>query len=112
MDSQRKSNLSKIQVLQNRILKILFNKDWFTPTPDLHRELGLLQVKDIFFQSILNFVYKQKNGLLPEIFDDYFKTRNQIHNINTRQANKIDVFKSRTNIGYNRVHAVNWSKII
>ena len=50
-------------------------------------------------------MYKQKNGLLPEIFNDYFQTRNKIHNINTRQANKIDVVKSRTNIGYNRVQS-------
>ncbi len=33
-----KSNLNKIQILQNKIIKVLFNEDWLTPTNDLRIE--------------------------------------------------------------------------
>ncbi len=38
------------------------------------------------------FVYKQKNGLLPEIFENLFRENNQIHySYNTRQNKNIHV---------------------
>ncbi len=42
-----KSNLNKIQRLQKKIIKVLFYKDWLTPTNDLHRELKILKVEDV-----------------------------------------------------------------
>ena len=42
------TRLKSIQVMQNRILKILFNIDWFCPTNSLHKNLNIIQVKDIF----------------------------------------------------------------
>ena len=98
-----KGTLKTIQVLQNRILKILYNKDWYTPTDVLHRELNLLQITDIFKLALLQIVYKQTNNLLPDSFNEYFRTRDTIHSINTRNASKLHIVKSRTNFGKNRV---------
>ena len=94
-----KTNINKIQKLQNKILKILFNKDWYTPTLALHKELNLLQVQEIFYQSLLTLVHKQRKKLLPEMFNDYFHTRNELNNINVRTSNKLNVIKTNTSQG-------------
>ena len=38
-----KSNLKKVQILQNKIIKVLvlYNKDWLTPTNNLHKDLNM-----------------------------------------------------------------------
>ena len=92
-----KANIKKIQTLQNKILKTIFNKDQLTPTITLHKELHILQVQ--FSQANLLLVCKQRNNLLPEIFKDYFKVRNEIHDINVRNSNKLHVIKTKTNQG-------------
>ncbi len=42
-------------------------------------------------------VYKQRNNLLPDVFDSYFKPRNEIHNLQTRNAHKLNVIRLKNN---------------
>ena len=42
---------------------------------------------------------KQRNNLLPEIFNDYCKKRNEIHNITVRNSNKLNITKTKTTQG-------------
>ena len=58
-----KSNINKLQIQQNKALKILFNKDWYTHTTDLHKELQILKLNDNFEHSILQMVYRQRQNL-------------------------------------------------
>ena len=85
-----KSNINQLQIIQNRILKILFNKDWYTSSKIIHKDLKMLQINDICNLCILKLVYKQQNDLLPEIFNEFFTHRNEIHSINTRNSHKIE----------------------
>ena len=59
--------LNQLQVLQNRISKILYNKDWWTNTEDLHKEIAVLKIKDITKLCKLKFVHKWKNNEIPDI---------------------------------------------
>ena len=77
------TNLQKVQVQQIRALKILFNRDYFTSTIKLHTDLDILLVKDIYKLSISKFVYKYKNDILPDIFENMFPINSMIHNHNT-----------------------------
>ncbi len=47
----------------NKCLKTLYKKDWFTHTNDLHKELNVLKVEDIFKHSMVQLVYKQRNNI-------------------------------------------------
>ncbi len=51
------STLRKVQIQQNRALKILhnINKDYQTPTKSLHKELNLLLVEYIYKLGVLKF---------------------------------------------------------
>ena len=93
------SNLKQLQIVQNRALKILYNKDWFTPTNELHKSLKLLQIKDIFKISILKFVHRNLNCKLPNIFDNFFSHRISIHQRNTRHAKRLNIIKTKSNAG-------------
>ena len=77
-----KDNLDKIQVLQNKLLKVILEKSWRHPTDELHTKVNILKVKDIFYQEISSFVNKYLRGALPLVFTDYFQFVN--HSYGTR----------------------------
>ncbi len=81
--------MKKVQTQQNRAVKILFNKDYYIRTKILQKDLDILLIQYIYRLSIAKFAYKQKNGLLADIFRDLFTENNQVHSHNTRQKNNI-----------------------
>ena len=85
------TSLKKVQVQQNKSLKILFNKDPLISTKILHQELNTLLVKDIYNLSIAKFVFKYKHSMLPDIFDNVLTENSKIHQHNTRQSKNMHV---------------------
>ncbi len=83
------STLRKVQIQQNRALKILHNKDYYTPTKSLYKELNLLLVEDIYKVGGLKFVYKQQNNLLPNVFSQFDIENSSIHSHKTRQSHDL-----------------------
>ena len=77
-------DLNALQTLQNKLLKVLLSRTHLFPTNQLHNDLNILKICNIFSQEVLNFVYSQFYNLLPEIFKDYYVTFSNIHNICTR----------------------------
>ncbi len=75
--------IKKVQTQQNRALKVLFSKDYYTPTKILHKELNILLINDIYKLYTLKFLYKHQNNNLLYIFNHYFilnKKYPQSHN--------------------------------
>ena len=79
--------MGKVQIIQNRLLKVLTSKPYRYSTDTLHNDLKILKVQEIFTQEILSFMHKFRDGKLPDIFKDYFKTFADVHTINTRDNN-------------------------
>ena len=77
------TNMGQVQILQNRLLKVLLRKPYRYSTDKLHYELNILKVHDIFKQEIASFMHLFRKGKLPEVFMQYFRTFADIHNINT-----------------------------
>ena len=69
------------------MLKVLSKKPYRYSTDKLHNDYNILKVHDIFKQEIASFVHNFRNGKLPEVFTQYFRTFADIHNINTRNNN-------------------------
>ena len=97
--SCRPTLLSKIQVMQNKLLKVLYHKHPRTNTDTLHHELKLLKVQDIFNLSLLKFVYKVQNNEIIRQFHNYFHPRHTIHSHNTRNRNQIITQRPKTSFG-------------
>ena len=93
-----KDKLDKVQILQNKLLKVILEKSWRFPTDELHTEVNILKVKDIFYQEISSFVNKYLRGALPEVFNDYFQFFS--HTYGTRgNLNRLIYPSVRTELG-------------
>ena len=106
--------LTKIQVMQNKLLKILYNRERRYPTNILHHEVKVLLVKDIHEVLLLKFIHTVLNGKPVKRFEHYFRKRNQTHNYATRHADSIAKDKCKTRYGKRKVHylcATKWNDL-
>ena len=91
--------MKKIQTEQNKLLKILYKKDFLYNTNCLHHELQLLKCEDIRDLFIATFVYKQQHRLLPTIFNNYFVSLQATGQCVTRNINNLFIKRYRTTGG-------------
>ena len=103
-----------MQVLQNQLLKVLTEKPYRYRTNKLHNELKILKVEDLYKQEILTFVHNYKNNKLPPVFDSYFTSFSNIHDINTRNRDTNFILpRVSSNLGSTSISfegAVLWNK--
>ena len=85
--------LGKIQIIQNKLLKLLLNLNRRTNTKDLHVNLNILKVKDIQIVNILCFVNNCLLGKSPEYCSKYFLERTSLYNIRNLG---MDISRSKT----------------
>ena len=87
--------MSKIQTLQNKLMKMLLQLHYRTPTDDLHAMLNILKVNDMFKTNILSFVNR-----CPPVFYDYFKYQEVNYDLRFK---RLEVPTFRNNYGMFRV---------
>ena len=92
-------NSNTLQACQNRLLKILCKAGRYDSPTIIQDELGIFNIIQIthFHQSC--FVYNQLKGHLPRVFDDYFKTNEQIMNRSHRRLHMLNVPYFRLDFG-------------
>ena len=86
-----KKNRNLLQGSQNKLLKVLCKSGTYDSPQLLHEELGIFNISQLTYFHTACFVYKQLNGLLPSIFEDYFKTNEQMANRSHRRQHKLYV---------------------
>ena len=93
-----KMYLKQIQVLQNKIVKKIFelNKLKVKSLP-LCNHLKLLKLDKIHDLEVIKFMYEMKVKSLPNVFTDHFQSIATIHSYNTRQATKNKNYQPRPN---------------
>ena len=62
---------NKNEILQKRILRIITNSSYIAHTEPILKELGLINVKDMFSLKIFNFFHKLSHNMLPPYFESY-----------------------------------------
>ena len=93
-----KSRVQKLLNVQKKIIRLMTFKSYLEHTEPIFKELGFLnifQINDSLTAMFMFRYYHLKN--LPEIFENYFVTNNQIHQHNTRNATKLHKATNRTN---------------
>ena len=95
-----KKALKSVQIKQNRALKALFHKDFYTPTPQLHNELMIPMVIDTCEINTVKLVHKIQNGKAPDAFDGYFTQNKDIpgRRQGTRQDEDLSTSQLKTKI--------------
>ena len=77
------NHLSKLQTIQNKLLKLMLKMDFRTPTDTLHKNLHILKVADIQKMKILCFVNDCLTGDCPPYFTNYFTKRHSVYPLRT-----------------------------
>jgi hypothetical protein len=88
---------------QKRAIRIVANIRKRESTKNAFRELKILRLPDIYIFSVLIYVYKFKNRLLPQPFFTFYTTNNQIHNYPTRNAAQLRAPSAKTKLAYSFV---------
>ena len=70
--SADKKVMSPLQTLQNRLVKVLLNRNYRSPTNEIHNDMEILKVNDIYKLEVLSFVHSFINKKLPSIFNYSF----------------------------------------
>ena len=88
----------RISKLQKRALRIMTNSRYNAHTEPLFKKLNLLKVKDIFDVQCLKFWYKFVNNKLhvPIYFRDMYKFNHELHDIETRNHDRLHLYPTRT----------------
>ena len=98
-------NINKIQILQNKLLKVLTFKKYRYSTNQLHNDFDILKIDDIIKQEILAFVHGYINNKLPSVFDEYFSHRFPMEMyINSERKIRFIIPKHHTNIGADAIN--------
>ena len=96
------SNLNRIFLLQEKVLRIVSNSAFDAHTEPIFKQLKILKLetRDIYRSQIGKFMFSFKKGLLPDAFSDIFLLTNHhiIHHYNTRNSNSFYLFPCRKNI--------------
>ena len=96
--STYKTNLQRIVILQERVIRIA-NKSYYNAhTEPIFKKLNLLKFQDIHLIHLGHFMFSFKNAILPRKFENKFTINNQIHSHNTRHAKSFRLPLCRTNI--------------
>ena len=99
-----KLNIDKIQTLQNKLLKVLYMKNYRFSTNKLHSELSILKVEDMIKQEILSFVYQYIHNKLPNVFNNYFLHRQILSEmIEEKRKRRFILPRVATKIGENTI---------
>ena len=104
--SAHANTLDKLQTIQNKLMKILTNKEYLYSTNKLHKDLNILKVSDIHRHSILQFVYKCKSGKQVSNFTNYFTTRGSQHTRTLRNNDELHPLTIDSELGRSTVHHI------
>ena len=103
--------------MQKKAVRIISSSSFRAHTPPLFNSLGILQVKKLYINSIIVFMYKYFNDMLPklDVFSTMFQVNYNIHSHNTRQSCKLHVPVSKRTYSYHTIRFMGihlWNKII
>ena len=83
------TNLNKIQILQNKLMKMLLKLDRRTSTNYLHKMLNICKVNDIYVCCLSNFINDVLCGNCPDVFKNYFAFRRNVYDVRRKGQVKI-----------------------
>ena len=117
-DNTNKKLTHEVQLLQNKILRIINFKSLkdHTRMCTLYKSMHILQFKDIFELDEAKFVYAYHNDKLPSNIDGIFNPVQNQHNYGTRSIAKENLYAPRMKLhdGYSSLNYIGvkiWNEI-
>ena len=89
------TDLNSLFKVQKRIIRIIVSAKFKEHTGPIFSKLKLLRLSELYEYSIVLFMYKYINDMLPPIFNNIFILNSDIHQYTTRQSEKFRVPKGK-----------------
>ena len=86
-----------IYLLQKKVVRAIAFKSFTSPSTPIFSDLKILKLYDLFDLKLLSFVYESINMTSPVCFHNFFESLTSVHQYNTRQASKGDIFMTQEN---------------
>lgn len=83
--------LSSLIKLQKKIVRIITSSNYRAESKPLFESLKILNLSQVYQRSFAIFMFKYVKGILPNIFDEFFKRNSQVSSRVTRNYNKLNV---------------------
>ncbi len=88
--------LSKLYILQKRVIRNICNAPYKCHTAPLFGELKVLTLFDLYDYQLGIFLYKFHTGMLPGVFTNFYSSNSLNHDYNTRYRHHLSPPYSRT----------------
>ena len=92
------TNLKSLILVQKKLVRIISCAPFKAHTEPLMFAMRLLSVNDINQCMTAIFMYHCLNCITPQVFKDFFKKNNTLHDHDTRQSNDLHVPYARLNV--------------
>ena len=112
-----KTSLKPLELIVNKALRCIsfINLKDKIKTNKIYYDQGILKIQDTFNLQVAKFCFKYKNGLLPQIFRNFFMEKEKLYVHNTRTtSNNFYRGIQNSNSGFRKLEhlgAVLWNKI-
>ena len=109
-----KTYLNKLVKLQKWAIRTVSNSQYRSHTGPIFSKYKILTVNDMYNLELGAFMYKHSTNGLPNVFNDYFVKRSDIHNYPTRRANDLNLTKNKKSFSDNAVRTsgpILWNSI-
>ena len=90
------SHILPLIKLQKRVVRIIKSAPYRAQTEPLFQELNILPFYKIFQYSVIIFMFKYCNNMLPPLFAQLYLKNCDFHNYDTRNSNKLAKYKFNT----------------
>ena len=91
------SHTKPIYLLQKKVVRAITFRSFTSPSTPIFSDLKILKLYDLFDLKLLTFVYESVNKISPLFFHNFFEPLTAVHQYDTRQASKGDIFMSHKN---------------
>ena len=91
-----KEEKQRLQIQQNKVMRILLNCDRYAPIGDMLRSLRWLNVERFIERANLVLIYKIEHNLQPEYLKSYLEKRSDFHNYNIRSNQHYNISMVKT----------------
>ena len=79
-------------------MRIISKSSYGNHTEPIFKNFGIFPLNNMYLAEIGKIMFQHKIGLLPDVFNNTFLRRNQVHDYDTRNASSFHFPKCRTNI--------------
>ena len=100
--------INPVFLLQKRVVRAISFERFTSHSNPIFSDLKILKLHDLFQLKLLCFVYESVHKISPICFHNFFKSLESVHQYDTRQAGKDNIFQTQKNTSQYGLRSVSY----